>query len=177
MSFDPEKEILSITLTQTQEVNKAQLLHFFEMELPIQVTDSNGIIHDSVAIFKAGDSKSASVSFQKFTGTPVKVIVDPAYTFLFSLSFNPGQDILFGVLKDETVAIPHRVWAIKELVKLGNVASYLALKQTLCKKDTFYGLQIEAARAAKATKTFFHVPSTPYHFSDVCSVLTRSSPL
>jgi hypothetical protein len=159
MNYDAEKAIVNITLTQTQEVNKANQMLVFEMDLPVVLKDSKGAEHRAIFCFK-DENKTASVSFQSVKGTPSHILIDPDYSFLFSLSFNPGEDILVNVLNDSKAPLPHRIWAIKELVKSGTRSAYNAIKKELIKDSTHYGLQVEAARAAKASKSFFYINST-----------------
>jgi hypothetical protein len=87
---------------------------------------------------------------------PTTLLVDPEYTLLFGLDLaGVGQDILSNTMTSPAAKIPHKIWALQSLVKMGTYASHKAVASFVIDANAHHGLQTAAADIAVKTRTLY----------------------
>jgi aminopeptidase N len=112
-SYEYKKETnrVKVTLEQTQ-VDEKSGVALFDIAPIIEIVDEAGKVYRATLVFE-GARGSVVVQLE---GKPVSVVVDPDYSLLHTLDFNPGTELLKHTLTHSS-SMPHRVWAAKELIK------------------------------------------------------------
>jgi aminopeptidase N len=112
-SYEYKKETnrVKVTLEQTQ-VDEKSGVALFDIAPVIEIVDEAGKVYRATVVFE-GARGSVVVQLE---GKPVSVVVDPDYSLLHTLDFNPGTELLKHTLTHSS-SMPHRVWAAKELIK------------------------------------------------------------
>ena len=134
-----DKKLATIRLEQVQ---KAPFYRFFDMNLDIELIDSEGIVYHKNIEFKDGKA------FANFSlgEAKIKIIrVDPEKKVLFTLNMNPGEEILESCAL-EAPDIFTKIWAYKELIKIGTYSSFNRI-QKIIHSEPFYGVRIYVAKA------------------------------
>jgi aminopeptidase N len=133
-AFQAEKRVVTIELEQTQT---EPFLSHFDISFDVEVVDSENVAHRTRVTFA---QKKAFAVIQLPLKAKVKLIrIDPDVTTLFSLDFNPGEEILESTAK-EAKDLFSRIRSYKELIKIG---SYSALSRVgkAIKNEPFYGVR------------------------------------
>ena len=82
---------------------------------------------------------------------PFEVRIDPNNKVLFSLEFNPGEDLLINSLQNSP-NIVHRIRAAKELIKNGSNSALKRLDESL-QKEEFYAVKYESCSALSGLRS------------------------
>ena len=133
-NFDPKKKTSTVILKQTQE-DKKKDIKLFHFDLDIEITFEDGSIETKTVSF---EDETISISFIS-ESIPTLIRIDPEVKILFSLSFNPGEDILFNTLK-KSKDIFNKIRCGIELVKIGSYSSIQKVEEAL-KIEEFYGVR------------------------------------
>jgi aminopeptidase N len=156
--YNAERREAKLTLQQTQRDEKRQI-GLFDFDVDVELVEENGKIHRTVISMRGGDlpftvstsDTSASTVIGGLESKPVGLRIDPENKVLFSLDLNPGFDILVYTLNNAQ-DIKNRIWAGKELAKVGSVAALRQVHDAL-KKEPFYGVRVEVAKCVAANKS------------------------
>jgi len=160
--YDLAKKEVNITLEQTQ-CNKEKQIGAFDISLDVVLIDENGKSYNKVLRFEGTRGSLVFVVDAKVS----QVLIDPENKVLFSIDFNPGQDILENVLTHGQ-NIFSRIWAAKELIKMGNLSNFNFVEKAMS-TEKFYGVKIavsEALASAKSTnavQVLIHMLSPKEH--------------
>lgn len=137
-SYDAEKKQVIVSMEQTQKdaKNGIGLFHF---SLEIEIIDEQDNKYPLTLLFENGRGSVMTLVDSK----PVELRVDPLNKVLFSLDFNPGNDLLSRTLRKGPTVI-HRLWAAKELLNTGKRSSFLDV-QSAMKEEPYYGVRAHVA--------------------------------
>jgi aminopeptidase N len=146
--YSAEKKQVRVSFEQTQKDEK-QGVGFFEFALDVEVVDESGAVHQGVVEMDDVTGK-ASVILSGVTAKPKTIRVDPEQKVLYSLEMNPGLEILTNTAK-QAQDVGNRIWAGKELAKLGTRPALRALREVL-KAEPFWGVRVQLAKALAEQK-------------------------
>ncbi len=143
-SWDEPMKLAKLTVKQVQPVNENVLL--FRFPLPVRFK-SKAATTDRTATVQNREENF----YFALPEAPELVRVDPDYTVLAKIKFDPPVAMLHAQLAD-----PHdvvgRLLAVNEFARRSTAESVAALKTTL-NTDPFYGVRIEAANALRTLHT------------------------
>jgi aminopeptidase N len=143
-AWDAAAKQAKLTVKQTQKVTPEVLLYRFDLPVRFFVKGS-----DKPLDFKV-DVSRAEEDFQfKLPNAPELVRIDPEYTLLAKIEFQPPPDMLKRQLKSDMVG---RLLAVQLFGKKKDGDSVKQLADVL-NNDAFYGVRGEAARALKVIAT------------------------
>ena len=143
-NWDAGSKQARITVRQTQKVSNEVLL--FNLDLPVRffVKGSDKPIDLRMNVTKAEEDFSFTLPAQ-----PELVRIDPDYTVLAKLDFNPPPDMLKRQLQSDIIG---RILAVQSLGGKKNPES-AALLADMLNKDAARGVRSEAAKALKKMNT------------------------
>jgi aminopeptidase N len=139
-NFNPKKKTCMIDFKQKQE-DKKNGINIFNFDLDVELTLEDGTITTKTITFEEANT---SVSFDS-NSVPKCVRIDPGLKILFSLDFNPGEDILFNTLKSSK-DIFNKIRSGLELIKIGSYSAIQKVSSAL-KEEKFYGVRSVLASA------------------------------
>ncbi len=137
-SYDEKTKLGSLKIEQTQE-DKEKEIGLFRFPLEVQWELAGGQFEQRVFEIK---EKEQTLYF-KVDEKPLQILLDPECKTLFSLEFNPGDDLLIHQLDHKSVIL--RILATRELLKKGKKKNIEAV-MTAYRKETFWGVRIEMAK-------------------------------
>ena len=136
---DTEKSQGKLVVEQTQ-VDEKRGVTLFSFPLEFRWEDDAGEHTMTLAIEEARQSTLFPVS-----GKPKQIVLDPGSKALFSVEFNPGDDLLRRTLTDAP-EIRARIWAAEELIRTGKRANLAALDAAM-RREPFWGVRVAVAEA------------------------------
>ncbi|UYP45490.1 hypothetical protein NEF87_001775 [Candidatus Lokiarchaeum ossiferum] len=145
-SYNEKSELASLKVTQTQE-DKDKEIGLFNFPLEVQWESADGQIDQRVFEIK---EKEQTLYF-KVDKKPLQVVLDPECKTLFSLEFNPGDELLIRQLTHKSVIL--RILAARELLKKGKKKNLEAVLAAY-RKEKFWGVRIEMAKELAKSPTF-----------------------
>ncbi len=134
---------LTIEQTQTDTKKKIGLFHF---DLEILYEDEQGFHSVTVAVH----DKQHTVVLD-LAAPPRQIQIDPRVTTLFSLEFDPGEDLLLRSLREDG-PIGVRIWAARELINTGTRANLAAVQEAMA-EEPFWGVRSAVATALGKSKS------------------------
>ncbi|MEX2246276.1 MAG: M1 family aminopeptidase [Dehalococcoidia bacterium] len=141
--WDEEAKQAKLGVAQTQDANESSVFR-----LPVAV---DFMVDDRRHAFNVQISEKDHNFFFALPSRPQMVRFDPGHNFVKTVEFKRGKELLLHQLQhDDDVA--GRIDAAKELAKLGTRQAVEALKKAVL-RDTFWGVQLEAARALGTMKS------------------------
>ncbi len=134
--FQMAGNYVKLTFEQLQ-AKKTEGIPVFDLSLDIEVVDTEGTVHKNVAVFQNG---TVTVHFYLKKGVkPQFIRIDPECKALFSLEFNPGEEILVATAK-HAKDVRNRIWAYETLAKQASVSGLLKLEAAIL-EEKFYGVK------------------------------------
>jgi aminopeptidase N len=143
-SWDAGTKQAKLNVKQTQKVTPEVLLFNFDLPVRFWVNGEAKPRDFSVTVSKAEESFSFPLP-----SAPELVRVDPDYTVLAKMNFNPPPDMLKRQLQGDVIG---RMLAVQALGGKKNAESAALLADVL-NKDAFHGVRSEAAKALKKMNT------------------------
>ncbi len=143
-SWDAASELAKLSVRQTQKVSSEVLL--FRLDLPVRFLIKG---REKPIDFKVTASKTEEDFYFPLPGQPELVRVDPDYTLLAKIDFQPPPDMLKRQLSADVIG---RMLAVQSLGNKQDAASTDLLNQSL-NNDAFHGVRSEAARSLKKQNT------------------------
>ncbi|MFX0064883.1 MAG: M1 family aminopeptidase [Candidatus Hermodarchaeota archaeon] len=144
--YDDKSQLCSLKIEQTQ-VDEKKNIGIFKFPLEIMWETKDGKFERTTFQVK---EKNHTFYFKSST-KPQLIRLDPDYKILFSLEFNPGDDMLIRQLKTSNTI--GRILAAYELAKEGKKKNIDAIAEAYG-KETFWGTKIEFARALSKSPSF-----------------------
>lgn len=144
-TWDQVRKQAKVRLDQTQKVGGDVML--FHLDVPVRFILDNG---ESVTASAELRQKAEDFYFS-LPSKPKIVRMDPDFTLLAKMEFQPANPLLFAQLENSGDMIG-RLLATRQLGGRKDVASLDKLEVVL-QKDPFYGVRIEAAKALAKTHT------------------------
>jgi len=148
-SFDDSTKLCKLKVEQTQE-DKEKNIGLFKFPLDVKIEEDDGSF--KVETFDIVEKEH--YFYFKTEKKPKSIQLDPDFKQLFSLEFNPGDELLIRQL--ETGNVIGRIRAIQELAKTGKRKNLLTLKDHYL-KESFWGAKIELAKALAKSPNFLAV--------------------
>ncbi|HVV72028.1 MAG TPA: M1 family aminopeptidase, partial [Verrucomicrobiae bacterium] len=142
--WDADAKLAKISVQQTQEVNDSVLL--FNLPLTLRFKGEFGTVDRTVQIRQKQEDFYVALA-----SAPRTVRVDPEYTLLARIKFDPPGNLLDAQLTDAQDMIG-RLLAVQKLASKKDKQSVAKLKERL-KQDSFYGVRIEASKALRSIHT------------------------
>lgn len=139
--WDAQTRLAKVSVKQTQEVTDRVLL--FNFPLLLRFKGESGTVDRTVQITQKQEDFYIPLNL-----APRVVRVDPEYTLLARIKFDPPGEMLAMQLTDEQDMMG-RLLAVKKLADRSDKKSIAQLKERL-NQDSFYGVRIEAARALRS---------------------------
>ncbi len=143
-AWDASSKLAKLTVRQTQKVGGEVPL--FRFDLPVRFAVKG---QDKPVDFKVVVSKAEEDFHFPLTAQPELVRVDPDYTLLAKVEFQPPPDMLKRQLAADVIG---RMLAVQSLGNKRDAASIEQLKQVL-NGDAFHGVRSEAAKALRKINT------------------------
>ena len=143
-SWDAAAKLAKLTVRQVQKVSSEVLL--FRLDLPVRFLIKG---QEKPVNFKVTAGKAEEDFYFPLPGQPELVRVDPDYTLLAKIDFQPPPDMLKRQLGADVIG---RMLAVQSLGNKQDAASTDLLKQSL-NDDAFHGVRSEAARSLKKQNT------------------------
>jgi aminopeptidase N len=143
-TWDAASKLAKVTVKQTQKISADVLL--FSLELPIRFSIKG---QDRPIDFKVTAGKAEEEFYFPLPSQPELVRIDPDYTLLAKIEFQPPPDMLKRQLGADVIG---RILAVQSLGNKHDAASTELLKQSL-NNDAFHGVRSEAATALKKQNT------------------------
>lgn len=172
--YDGDHKLASIKIEQTQ-IDEKKHIEGFKFPLDIMWETDQGKFEQKT--FQITEEKTSNFYF-KCDKKPLQIRLDPDYKILFTLDFNPGDDLLIRQL--ESVNVIGKILAAKELTKNGKKKNIQIVADNF-KNEEFWGLKIEYSKAlagsdsfegVKALLTLLEQEKDPLVLSPMISVLT-----
>ncbi|MHA1810624.1 MAG: M1 family aminopeptidase [Candidatus Heimdallarchaeaceae archaeon] len=148
-TFDDSTKLCKLKIKQTQEDEKKNI-GLFKFPLEVKIEEHDG----SFKVERFDIVEKEHNFYVKTEKKPKLIQLDPDYKQLFSLEFNPGDDLLIRQLRIGNVI--GRIQAIKELAKTGKRKNILTLKDHYL-KESYWGVKIELAKALAKSPNFLAV--------------------
>jgi aminopeptidase N len=139
-SWDAASKLAKLTVKQTQKVSKEVLL--FRLDLPVRFLIKG---REEPLDFKVTAGKAEEDFYFPLPGQPELVRIDPDYTLLAKIAFQPPPEMLKRQLGADVIG---RLLAVQSLGNKKDAASTDLLGKTL-NGDAFHGVRSEAALALK----------------------------
>ncbi len=139
--FDKDAKLGSVTIEQTQ-IDEKKHIGLFKMPLEILWESPSGTSH--IQTYEI--TEKIQTLYFSCEEKPVQVLLDPNHKLLFSLDFNPGDDLLLYQLQHGDVIA--RICAAQELAKTGSRGNLEHIK-TAYLQEKYWGVKIEIASALK----------------------------
>lgn len=139
-AWDVRTKLARISLNQNQRLGEGVLL--FNFPLTVRFKTKSGTVDHAITV----KQKSEDFYFA-LEAAPVTVRIDPEYTLLARVKFDPPAAMLDGQLDDRSDVIS-RLLAVEALSRKRDKDSVAKLKRAL-NNDPFYGVRVEAARALR----------------------------
>jgi aminopeptidase N len=143
-AWDEPTKLAKLTVKQVQPVNENVLL--FRFPLPVRFKSKATTTDRTVTV----QNREENFYFA-LPAAPDLVRVDPDYTVLAKIKFDPPVAMLHAELADKGDVIG-RILAVNAFAHRSTAESVAALKTTL-NTDPFYGVRIEAANALRTLHT------------------------
>ncbi len=143
-AWDAETKQARLNVKQTQKLSPEVLL--FRFDLPVRFFIKG---QDKPLDFKITASKAEEDFFFPLPSAPDLVRVDPEYTLLAKVEFQPPPEMLKRQLSADVIG---RMLAVQSLGGKKDAASVDLLKTAL-NSDKFHGVRSEAAKALKKVNT------------------------
>jgi aminopeptidase N len=139
-TWDARTKLARISVRQTQRVSDDVAL--FKFPLAVRFKTKSGVEDREFQV-----SQSVEDFYFSLNEAPIGVRIDPEYTLLARIRFEPPTAMLDAQLEDSRDVIG-RLLAVDALSKRRDKESVVKLKKVL-NADKFYGVRIEAARALR----------------------------
>jgi aminopeptidase N len=143
-SWDDKAKLAKVTVQQAQPLTNNTALFNFPLRLrfkgPFGTRDKDVIVKEKLEDF-----------FTSLPEAPKMVRIDPDYTLLAKISFEPSRAMILAQLEDESDVLG-RILALQQLNKSRDPDSVREIKKRL-QNDPFYGVRIEAAKALGTIRT------------------------
>lgn len=143
-NWDEKRKQAKLSISQTQKVSAKVML--FVLPLPVQM-----IVDGKAYDFTLNITEASEDFYFDLPKKPSIVRIDPDYTVLASIDFQPPADLLAAQLKNKDDMMG-RLLAAQQLGGKKDSKSINQLKQTL-NNDPFFGVRIEASKALAKTHT------------------------
>ncbi|WP_457557077.1 M1 family aminopeptidase [Candidatus Harpocratesius sp.] len=145
-SYEDKSQLVKIRISQNQVDEKAKI-GVFKFPLVIEWETAEGELKRQTFQINEKDQ----TCYFKCEHKPLRVQLDPDFHLLFSLEFNPGQDLLFQqLMKGNLIG---KIFAAQELAKIGNYQAILAISEQY-KKETFWGIKVEFLKSLLSIKNY-----------------------
>ncbi len=143
-SWDAAAKLAKLTVRQTQKVTNEVLLFRFDLPVRFHVKGLEKPVDFTVEVSKAGED------FQfPLPAAPELVRIDPEFTLLAKIDFQPPPEMLKRQLKSDVIG---RLLAVQLLAKKKDAATVTQLAEVL-NGDAFHAVRSEAAGALKTIAT------------------------
>jgi len=143
-SHDSEKGEGKLVVEQKQ-VDEKRGVGLFSFPLDVRWEDDDG---EHTLTLQIEEARSSTLFPTK--GKPRQISLDPESKVLFSLEFNPGDDLLKRTLT-EAGEIRTRIWAAEELIGTGRVANLKAVGEAMA-TEPFWGVRVAVGGALAKSK-------------------------
>lgn len=146
------EELVSVKMEQVHDTPAGSLVaKVFEMDVEVDIIDSEGVLHTGKVSFEAGGPRSIT-TFVPIGKAKVSVVeIDPRGKVLHALEFEPGETVLEANAKNGK-DIGTRIHAFKELIKLGSYTSMKKVRHLLA-NEPFFGVRALVYRKLAEAKT------------------------
>ncbi|KAI8968861.1 hypothetical protein BDF20DRAFT_891837 [Mycotypha africana] len=149
---DLQNNTVTLTLTQTQHMNQADIPLFgFDIEVMIKTNKDSECT--CLLTFDRAATVTACIALPKGE-KPAQVLIDPHNKILHTLDMpSVDRDVLINTAK----SCPHlvqRIWAYSELIQSGSRPALKAVRE-LIKQESFYGVRIECAKKLSELNSVF----------------------
>jgi len=139
-SWDARAKLAKVSIKQNQRIGDDVAL--FNLPLTMRFKTKSGSLDKAVMV-----RQKAEDFYVALDEAPVAVRIDPDYTLLARVKFDPPSAMLEAQLEDSADAIG-RLIAVEALSNRRDKESVARLKKTL-NNDAFYGVRVEAAKALR----------------------------
>jgi aminopeptidase N len=143
-SWDASAKQAKVTVKQTQKVSSEVLLYRLDLPLRFFVKEEENPRDFNVVLDKAEEDFNFSLP-----AAPELLRVDPEYTLLAKIDFQPPPEMLKRQLKSDVIG---RMLAVQQMSKKKNAESVKLLDEAL-NGDAFHAVRSEAAKALKTMAT------------------------
>ncbi|MHA1610798.1 MAG: M1 family metallopeptidase [Promethearchaeota archaeon] len=146
-NYDDKNKLAMVSITQTQVDDKHKIGIFKLPSLVIEWESEEGKMNRQTYQLT---EKEHTFYFQ-CKKKPLQIRIDPGFQTLFSLEFNPGEDLLKRQLqKSDTIG---KIFAAVELGKTGSSKNLDAIS-TQYIAETFWGLKVEFLKALLSSNNY-----------------------
>jgi aminopeptidase N len=139
-AWDARTRLAKISVRQVQKI--ADDVALFNFPLTVRFKTKSGLSDKAINV-----KQKAEDFYFALDEAPVGVRIDPEYTLLARVKFDPPAAMLEAQLEDSQDVIG-RLLAVEALAKRRDKDSVAKLKRAL-NTDAFYGVRVEAARALR----------------------------
>jgi aminopeptidase N len=139
-SWDARAKLAKVSVKQNQRIGDDVFL--FNFPLTVRFKTKAGTLDKAVTV-----KQKAEDFYFALDEAPVSVRIDPEYTVLSRVKFDPPAAMLDTQLED-TADVIGRLLVIESLSNRRDKESVAKLKKTL-NNDSFYGVRVEAAKALR----------------------------
>jgi aminopeptidase N len=143
-TWDARDKLAKVSLKQNQRIGDDVFL--FTFPLTVRFKTKTGTVDKTVPV-----KQKAEDFYFAFQEAPVSVRIDPEYTLLARVKFDPPAAMIDLQLEEEADVIG-RLLAIESLSNRRDKESVAKLKRTL-NHDSFHGVRVEAAKALRTVHT------------------------
>ncbi len=142
--WDEATRLAKVSVRQTQETNDKVLL--FNLPLSLRFKGDFGSLDRTAQITRKQED-----FYFALPSAPRIVRVDPEYTLLAKIKFDPSREMLDAQLADREDMMG-RLLAIEKLTDKTDHRSIAQLRERL-NQDSFYGVRVEASKALRSIHT------------------------
>ena len=139
-AWDARDKLAKLSIKQNQRIGEDVFL--FTFPLTVRFKTKAGAVDKVVTV-----KQKAEDFYFALEGSPISVRIDPEYTLLARVKFDPPAAMLDAQLEEPEDVIG-RLLALESLSNRRDKESVAKLKKTL-NHDSFYGVRVEAARALR----------------------------
>ena len=139
-SWDEKTKLAKVSVRQTQAVNDNVML--FQFPLTLRFKSKAGTVDHRVRV-----KDKAEDFYVPLRQAPEIVRVDPEFSLLAKINFNPPVAMLYAQLADATDMIG-RLFAAEQLAEKTDLTTIAKLKAAL-NTDAFYGVRIKASESLR----------------------------
>ncbi|MHA1776424.1 MAG: M1 family aminopeptidase [Promethearchaeota archaeon] len=150
-SYDEKNRMVQIRLVQNQ-VDEKSKIGVFHFPLVIAWETSEGEFNNR----KYEITQKVQNLYFECARKPLQVRIDPEFHQLYSLEFNPGQDMLIRQLNTDVII--GKIHAAYELGKIGTHKSILAIFNQY-QVEKFWGLKVEFIKAILSSYNYYAIES------------------